>query len=170
MHYGQIEGTDLVVLDPRFKKCFTGYIRVERLWTGAIWSEGPVWFPAARQLVWSDIPNNRMMRYADGGGVSVFRERSNHSNGNSIDNQGRLVTCEHLTRRVTLLYPELLHCCSLRWVQDARRALETWASRTDAPPVIVLEWDASTGRLSRRPGSTCSGRTARWTRRSCTSS
>ncbi|HEX5107028.1 MAG TPA: hypothetical protein VFV95_01215 [Vicinamibacterales bacterium] len=54
-----------------------------------------------------------------------------------------------LTRRVTLLYPELLHCCSLRWVQDARRALETWASRTDAPPVIVLEWDASTGRLSR---------------------
>ena len=101
MHYGQIEGTDLVVLDPRFKKCFTGYIRVERLWTGAIWSEGPVWFPAARQLVWSDIPNNRMMRYADGGGVSVFRERSNHSNGNSIDNQGRLVTCEHLTRRVT---------------------------------------------------------------------
>ena len=101
MLYGQLEGTGLVVLDRRFESTFAGYIRVERLWTGAIWSEGPVWFPAARHLVWSDIPNNRMLRYADGGGVSVFRENSNNSNGNTIDNQGRLVTCEHLTRRVT---------------------------------------------------------------------
>ncbi len=101
MMYGQLEGTDLVVLDRRFASCFAGYIRVERLWTGSIWSEGPVWFSAARHLVWSDIPNNRMLRYADGGGVSVFREASNNANGNTIDNQGRLVTCEHLTRRVT---------------------------------------------------------------------
>jgi len=101
MMYGQLEGTEIVVLDRRFESCFAGYIRVERLWTGAIWSEGPVWFPAARHLIWSDIPNNRMLRYADGGGVSVFREASNNSNGNTIDNQGRLVTCEHLTRRVT---------------------------------------------------------------------
>ena len=101
MMYGQLEGTEIVVLDRRFESCFAGYIRVERLWTGAIWSEGPVWFPAARHLIWSDIPNNRMLRYADGGGVSVFREASNNSNGNTIDNQGRLVSCEHLTRRVT---------------------------------------------------------------------
>ena len=102
MWYGQIEGTDIVVLDPRFKACFSGHVRVERLWTGARWAEGPAWFAAGRYLVWSDIPNNRMMRLVEpSGDVSVFRERSNNSNGNTVDNQGRLVTCEHLTRRVT---------------------------------------------------------------------
>ncbi len=64
--------------------------------------EGPAWFAAGRYLIWSDIPNNRMMRLTDPGDqVSVFREHSNNSNGNTVDNQGRLVTCEHLTRRVT---------------------------------------------------------------------
>jgi gluconolactonase len=102
MYYGQVEGTGIVVLDPRFKECFAGYARVERLWTGARWSEGPAWFAAGRYLVWSDIPNNRMLRYVEPSGeVSVFREPSNNSNGNTVDNQGRLVTCEHLTRRVT---------------------------------------------------------------------
>ena len=102
MWYGQVEGTDIVVLDPRFNACFAGHVRVERLWTGARWAEGPAWFAAGRYLVWSDIPNNRMMRFAEPSGeVSVFRERSNNSNGNTVDNQGRLVTCEHLTRRVT---------------------------------------------------------------------
>jgi gluconolactonase len=102
MFHGQVEGSEIVVLDPRFKKCFAGHVRVERLWTGARWSEGPAWFAAGRYLVWSDIPNNRMMRFVEPSGeVSLFRERSNNSNGNSVDNQGRLVTCEHLTRRVT---------------------------------------------------------------------
>jgi gluconolactonase len=102
MWYGQVEGTEIVVLDPRFKSCFAGHVRAERLWTGARWAEGPAWFAAGRYLVWSDIPNNRMMRYVEPSGeVSVFRERSNNSNGNTVDNQGRLVTCEHLTRRVT---------------------------------------------------------------------
>ena len=102
MYYGQVEGTEIIVLDPRFKACFAGHVRVERLWTGARWSEGPAWFAAGRYLVWSDIPNNRMMRFVEPSGeVSVFRERSNNSNGNSVDNQGRLVSCEHLTRRVT---------------------------------------------------------------------
>ena len=102
MWYGQVEGTGIVVLDPRFKACFAGHVRVERLWTGARWAEGPAWFAAGRYLVWSDIPNNRMMRFVEPSGeVSVFRERSNNSNGNTVDNQGRLVTCEHLTRRVT---------------------------------------------------------------------
>jgi gluconolactonase len=77
-------------------------VRVERLWTGARWAEGPAWFAAGRYLIWSDIPNNRMMRFVEPSGeVSVFREPSNNSNGNTVDNQGRLVTCEHLTRRVT---------------------------------------------------------------------
>jgi gluconolactonase len=102
MHYGQVEGTSILALDPRFKSLFAGYARVERLWTGARWSEGPAWFAAGRYLVWSDIPNNRMLRFDEtSGAVSVFRQPSNNSNGNTVDNQGRLVTCEHLTRRVT---------------------------------------------------------------------
>jgi gluconolactonase len=102
MFYGQIEGTDFVVLDKRFKRLFAGYARVERLWTGARWSEGPAWFGAGRYLIWSDIPNNRMLRYDEASGhVSAFRQPSMNSNGNTVDNQGRLVTCEHLTRRVT---------------------------------------------------------------------
>src|ERR1700755_1141611 len=102
MWYGQVEGTDIVVLDPRFKACFSGHVRVERLWTGARWSEGPAWFAAGRYLVWSDIPNNRMMRYDEtDGSVSVFRQPSGNSNGNTVDGQGRLVSCEHSGRRVS---------------------------------------------------------------------
>jgi gluconolactonase len=102
MYHGQVEGTDLVVLDQRFGKLFAGYMRVTRHWTGSIWAEGPVWFAAGRYLIWSDIPNNRMLRFVEESGqVSVFRQASNNSNGNTVDNQGRLVTCEHLTRRVT---------------------------------------------------------------------
>ena len=102
MFYGQVEGTDFVVLDKRFSRLFAGHIRVDRLWTGAVWSEGPAWFAAGRYLIWSDIPNNRMLRYDEASGhVSVFRQPSMNSNGNTVDNQGRLVTCEHLMRRVT---------------------------------------------------------------------
>ena len=102
MYHGQVEGTDLVVLDKRFGQLFAGYMRVTRHWTGSVWAEGPAWFAAGRYLIWSDIPNNRMMRFVEElGQVSVFRQASNNSNGNTVDNQGRLVTCEHLTRRVT---------------------------------------------------------------------
>lgn len=102
MFYGAVEGTGFEVLDPRFNACLIGHARVERLWTGARWSEGPAWFAAGRYLVWSDIPNNRMMRYDEtDGSVSVFRHPSNNSNGNTVDAQGRLVTCEHGARRVT---------------------------------------------------------------------
>lgn len=100
--FGVIEGTGFEVLDPRFGGLFAPHIRVERLWTGARWCEGPAWFAAGRYLVWSDIPNNRMMRWDEtDGSVSVFRSPSNHTNGNTVDRQGRLVSCEHLTRRVT---------------------------------------------------------------------
>ena len=100
--YGVIEGTGLEVIDPRFGACIVGHVRVERLWSGARWSEGPVWFAAGRYLVWSDIPNNRMLRFDEtDGSVSVFRQPSNNANGNTVDRQGRLVSCEHLTRRVT---------------------------------------------------------------------
>ncbi|MDO9416108.1 SMP-30/gluconolactonase/LRE family protein [Pararhizobium sp.] len=99
---GKIEGAGFEVLDPRFSACFIGHALVERLWSGGRWVEGPAWFGAGRYLVWSDIPNNRMMRFDEtSGAVSVFRQPSNNSNGNTVDNQGRLVTCEHLARRVT---------------------------------------------------------------------
>ncbi len=90
------------VLDPRFAKYRVANAAVERLYTGTRWSEGPVWFGDGRYLVWSDIPNNRMLRWLEETGeVSVFRNPSNYSNGNNRDKQGRLVTCEHDTRRVT---------------------------------------------------------------------
>ena len=90
------------VLDPRFAKFRVGNAAVERLWTGARWAEGPVWFGDGRFLLWSDIPNNRMMRWdEETGAVSVFRKPANNANGNTRDRQGRLLTCEHDARRVT---------------------------------------------------------------------
>ena len=90
------------IIDKRFAKYLIGNAVVERLWTGARWSEGPVWFGDARCLIWSDIPNNRMMRWTEETNqVTVFRQPANNSNGNTRDKQGRLITCEHLTRRVT---------------------------------------------------------------------
>ena len=103
MHFGEVEGTGFVSYDERSSQLCAGHVRIERLWTGARWCEGPAWFAAGRYLVWSDIPNNRMMRLVEPGHeVSVFREASNNSNGNTVDNRGRLVSCEHLTRRVTM--------------------------------------------------------------------
>lgn len=100
--YGVIEGTGFQAIKPEFNDCIIGHARVERLWTGARWSEGPVWFAAGRYLLWSDIPNNKIMRFDEtDGSVSVFRDPSNNSNGHTVDRQGRLVSCEHLTRRVT---------------------------------------------------------------------
>ena len=90
------------VLDPRFAAYRLGNAAVERLYTGARWMEGPVWFGDSRSLVFSDIPNNRMLRYCEiTNEITLFRMPSNNSNGNTRDRQGRLVTCEHLTRRVT---------------------------------------------------------------------
>ena len=89
-------------LDARFSRYRIGNAVVERLFTGCRWAEGPVWFGDARCLIWSDIPNNRMLRWnEESGEVSVYRSPSQHSNGNTRDRQGRLVTCEHTGRRVT---------------------------------------------------------------------
>lgn len=90
------------VLDARFAKYKIGNANVERLWSGCRWAEGPVWFGDIRCLIWSDIPNNRMLRWTEEtGDVSVFRSPTHNSNGNTRDRQGRLVTCEHDSRRVT---------------------------------------------------------------------
>ena len=90
------------VLDDSFAKLRLRLAAVERLATGFRWAEGPVWFGDQRCLIWSDIPNNRMMRWDEQtGAVTTFRQPSNHANGNTRDRQGRLVTCEHETRRIT---------------------------------------------------------------------
>jgi gluconolactonase len=90
------------VLDPRFGKYKVGNAAVERLYTGARWAEGPVWVGDGRYLLFSDIPNNRILRWLeDSGEVSVFRSPSNYANGNYRDRQGCLLTCEHDTRRLT---------------------------------------------------------------------
>jgi len=100
--FGEVEGTGFEVIDKSFNECLIGHARVERLWTGARWSEGPAWFAAGRYLLWSDIPNNRILRWDEtDGSVSEFRKPSNNSNGNTVDLQGRLVSCEHLSRSVT---------------------------------------------------------------------
>ena len=100
--FGEIDGTGFEILTEEFNSCVTGHGRVERLWTGARWVEGPVWFPAGRFLLFSDIPNNRMLRWDETNGlVSEFRNPSSFSNGNTRDLQGRLITCQHLSRSVT---------------------------------------------------------------------
>ncbi|MCB0257397.1 MAG: SMP-30/gluconolactonase/LRE family protein, partial [Anaerolineae bacterium] len=89
-------------VEPTFGKYVLGSAALERLWTGARWTEGPVWFGDGRFLLWSDIPNNRMLRWSEEtGAVSVFRSPSHYSNGNTRDRQGRLITCEHDTQRIT---------------------------------------------------------------------
>jgi gluconolactonase len=90
------------ILDPSFTRYRLANAKVERLATGLRWCEGPVWIGDARCLLWSDLPNNRLMRWdEETGAVSVFRQPSNFANGNTRDGQGRLLTCEHDTRRVT---------------------------------------------------------------------
>ena len=89
------------VLDPAFESYRLATAAVERLATGCRWAEGPVWFGDGRYLLWSDVPNNRIMKWEESSGtVSVFRGPSNFANGNTRDRQGRLITCEHGSRRV----------------------------------------------------------------------
>lgn len=99
---GRYPDPSVQVLDERFLKYRLFNAAVERLATGCRWCEGPVWFGDGRYLLWSDIPNDRIMRWDEAtGAVGVFRGPSSHANGNTRDRQGRLVTCEHGTRRVT---------------------------------------------------------------------
>ena len=93
----------IITLDPRFEKIRPPFnASVEKLHTDCRWSEGPVWFGDGRFLLWSDIPNNRILKWEEETGtVSIFRKPSDNSNGNTRDRQGRLVTCEHGARRVT---------------------------------------------------------------------
>jgi len=98
----RVPDPSIKVLDPSFNKYRINSAAVERLATGFRWCEGPAWFGDGRYLLWSDIPNNRIMRWdEETGAVSVFRKPSDYGNGNTRDRQGRLVTCQHGTRSVT---------------------------------------------------------------------
>jgi len=90
------------VRDPRFVDGLFPHESVEKIWTGGRWCEGPAWFPAHGTLVWSDIPGNRMLRWDERNNtVGEFRNPSHNTNGNTIDRQGRLISCEHFSRTVT---------------------------------------------------------------------
>jgi gluconolactonase len=92
---------DILTVDPSFDSLVQPNAAIQRISTGALWAEGPAWNAHGRYLVWSDIPNNRQLRWIeDDGHVSVFRTPSGNSNGNTFDFQGRQISCEHLNRRV----------------------------------------------------------------------
>ncbi len=122
------------LLDERFAACDGDYV-VERLHTGARKSEGPAYFPAGRYLVWSDIPNDRLLRWDETTGtVGVFRPSSGYANGNTVDRQGRLVTCEQGNRRVT----RTEHDGSVTVLADRYRG-----KRLNSPNDVVVRADGS---------------------------
>ncbi|WP_395298450.1 SMP-30/gluconolactonase/LRE family protein [Kitasatospora hibisci] len=99
---GVIEFGLYEILDDRFRPCANGDTRLERLHGDCRWAEGPLYLPAWRQLLWSDIPNDRMLRWDEvTGTTALFRSPAGHSNGNTLDHRGRLITCEQGGRRVT---------------------------------------------------------------------
>jgi gluconolactonase len=132
---GMVAEADYEVLDPRFARLVVRSAHVERLWTGSRWAEGPAWFAAGRYLVWSDIPNDRMLRYDEtDGSVSVFRSPCGHTNGNTVDRQGRLVSCEHSGRRVSRTeHDGTMVTIADRWI----------GKRLNSPNDVVVRSDGS---------------------------
>lgn len=122
------------VIDPAFRTFVLGNAPVQRIATGFDWVEGPVWFGDADMLLFSDIPNNRVHRWIPGVGVSTFREPSNFSNGHTRDRDGRLVSCEHGTRRVTRTEID----GSITVVADGFRG-----KRLNSPNDVVVKSDGS---------------------------
>ena len=123
------------VIDPRFRQYTIPIVWLEKLHTGMRWAEGPAYFADLRCLIWSDIPNNRMWRLdEETGAVSVFRAPSNFSNGNTRDREGRLLTCEHHTRRVT----RTEHDGSITVIADRYQG-----NRLNAPNDVVVKSDGT---------------------------
>jgi gluconolactonase len=102
----QYPDPDVVALEPRFRRYMLNNTVIKRLHTGTLWSEGPAWNGVGRYLVWSDIPNNVQMRWLEEDShVSVFRNPSGYSNGNTFDFEGHQLSCEHGGRRVVRYEP-----------------------------------------------------------------
>jgi gluconolactonase len=126
--------TDFETHDPRFGQFVMGNAPVKKLATGFDWVEGPVWFGDAGCLLFSDIPNNRIMRWTPGVGISTYRQPSQFSNGHTRDNQGRLISCEHGARRVT----RTEHDGSITVIADSYNG-----SRLNSPNDVVVKSDGS---------------------------
>jgi gluconolactonase len=123
------------VLDDRFRPCANGDVRVERLHGDCRWAEGPVYVPAGRYLLWSDIPNDRILRWDETtGAVGVFRQPAGYANGGTLDGAGRLVTCEHGNRRVT----RTEHDGSITVIADRYQG-----KRFNSPNDVVVSSDGS---------------------------
>jgi gluconolactonase len=126
---------DYQIIDPRFSRMIAGIVHVEKLYTGCRWAEGPAYFPAGRYLIWSDIPNNRILRYDETNGVvSEFRNPSNFTNGHTVDREGRLIHCEHGGR------------CVSRTEHDGSRtvlASHYHGKRLNSPNDVVVKSDGS---------------------------
>lgn len=124
-----------LVHDKRFRSLIFGHTRLEKLWTGARWAEGPAWFAAGRYLVFSDIPNDRLLRYDEcDGSVSVFRQPAYNENGHTVDREGRLVSCEHRGR------------CVSRTEHDGRRTVlvsEWQGKKLNSPNDVVVKSDGT---------------------------
>jgi gluconolactonase len=123
------------VRDPRFKKLVFGNVHLEKLYTGCRWAEGPVYFAAGKYLIWSDIPNDRLMRFDEtDGSVSVFLQPALNHNGHTIDRDGRMIACEHRGR------------CISRWEHDGSRtvlASHYDGKRLNSPNDAVVKSDGS---------------------------
>lgn len=128
-------GPDFEVRDERFRRLVFANVHLERLHTGCRWAEGPAWFAPGRYLVWSDIPNDRMLRWDEtDGSVSVFRQPARNTNGHTVDLQGRLVSCEHRGR------------CVSRIGHDGRRTVladRFEGRRLNSPNDLVVKSDGS---------------------------
>jgi gluconolactonase len=126
---------DVLTVDPAFNGLVQANTSIKRLWTGALWAEGPAWNSQGRYLLWSDIPSNRQMRWLeDDGRVTTFRSPSNNSNGNTFDHQGRQLACEHLTRRVV----RYEHDGSITIIADAFQG-----KRLNSPNDVAVHKDGS---------------------------
>ena len=123
------------VIDARFRKLALPYVSLEKLYTGCRWAEGPAWFAAGRYLVWSDIPNDRVLRWDEtDGSVSVFLHPSMNANGHTVDLLGRLLSCEHRSR------------CVSRTEFDGRRTVLAErhdGKRFNSPNDVVVKSDGS---------------------------
>ncbi|NBS55638.1 MAG: SMP-30/gluconolactonase/LRE family protein [Betaproteobacteria bacterium] len=125
----------VVTLDPSFDRYRLPLAKVERIATGCRWAEGPVWLGDTRSLVWSDIPNNRMLRWdEETGTTSVFRKPSNYANGHTRDRQGRIVSCEHGGRRIS----RTEHDGTVTTVADSFQG-----KRLNSPNDLVVKSDGS---------------------------
>lgn len=122
------------VIDPRFASYVLAFAPVKRLATGFDWAEGPVWFGDAGCLLFSDIPNDRILRWTPADGITTFRQPSNHANGHSRDRQGRLISCEHGARRVT----RTEHDGSITVIADSYQG-----KRLNSPNDVVVQSDGA---------------------------